>query len=296
MIRLVRALPLNAGLRLGIALGTLFRLVAKSRYKRALSNLELAYGNELTAKEREKIAKECFNSFGMALIESIKFGAISQEELESRIVVQGYEGLQEILSHGKGVILAGGHLGNFEVAGRWFTARGHSLLALARDNRDPATTEMMKNLRKDMGITAISIRSALRPIYQQLKANQCVGIICDQNAADVFVPFFGQPTGTADGPARISLKTGAPLLCFSCTRTGLGTYLARSWDIIWPESTGDADADVRRMMTQVNTSYERMIRATPEQWLWFHDRWKSARQAGMLDGSEPASQVEATQS
>jgi KDO2-lipid IV(A) lauroyltransferase len=32
----------------------------------------------------------------------------------------------------------------------------------------------------------------------------------------------------------------------------------------------------------VNAVLESVIREYPEQWLWMHDRWKSARQRGLL--------------
>jgi KDO2-lipid IV(A) lauroyltransferase len=35
-------------------------------------------------------------------------------------------------------------------------------------------------------------------------------------------------------------------------------------------------------MTQLNLAIESGIRDHPEQYLWMHDRWKSARRAGLL--------------
>jgi len=35
-------------------------------------------------------------------------------------------------------------------------------------------------------------------------------------------------------------------------------------------------------MTAVNAVLEAIIRQYPTQWLWMHDRWKSARIGGML--------------
>jgi len=37
--------------------------------------------------------------------------------------------------------------------------------------------------------------------------------------------------------------------------------------------TADAHADVLALMTAVNATIERWIRARPEQWLWVHRRW-----------------------
>ena len=37
--------------------------------------------------------------------------------------------------------------------------------------------------------------------------------------------------------------------------------------------TGDHDADVAAILAQVNATYERWIRESPEQWMWVHRRW-----------------------
>jgi KDO2-lipid IV(A) lauroyltransferase len=35
-------------------------------------------------------------------------------------------------------------------------------------------------------------------------------------------------------------------------------------------------------MTRVNQKIEEAVRAHPEQWLWMHDRWRWAREKGIL--------------
>ena len=106
--------------------------------------------------------------------------------------------------------------------------------------------------------------------------DRCVAIVCDQNANDVTAPFFGYPTGTAGGPARIALKTGAPILFYASVREGNGRYRIFSPGHYDAVPTGDMKADLERVMTEVNRNIEEMIRAYPEQWLWFHDRWRSS--------------------
>lgn len=276
LISVVRLLPFPAALALGRGLGTLTRLVSRKRHRVALRNLHIAYGDTVSEAERERIAKECFRQFGMFVVENIKFAYAPQEEVERRIHTVTDQALQEALKGNRGCLLLTGHLGNFEIAARWITARGHELIALAREARDPGTTDLMTRLRQRSGIQVVSLGQSLRPVLAGLKRNACVAIICDQNAADVFVPFFGRPTGTVDGPARIALKMGTPMLFFCCVRDGKGGYRIETHGLYRAEPTGDAQADIVRVMTEVNRRLEAMIRAHPEQWLWFHDRWKSS--------------------
>jgi len=274
---LVQLLPLPAGLAVGRRLGDLMRLLSRKRRHVAMKNLCLAFGDSLTQAQRQKIVRESFQSFGMFPVEVMKFGRMEQEEADRRVDISSlYPDILELQRHGKGILLITGHIGNFEIGARCLTSRGHEVIALARESRDRGTTEMMTRARARLGIRVVTLRQSLRPVLAGLKRNAIVAIICDQNAADVFVPFFGHLTGTADGPARLALKTGAPLLFFCTVRRGSGRYAALSYGHLWAEPTGDTPADVQRITAELNRRLEQMIRDYPGQWLWFHDRWKSS--------------------
>jgi KDO2-lipid IV(A) lauroyltransferase len=278
VILIVRALPFNASLAFGRGLGNIVRVLSKKRYGVALQNLKLAYGENLTEPERHRIARESFQSFGMFMVESIKFGYMSKDEVNRRVAIcpECYEYFENITEDSKGCLFITGHLGNFEILGRWYTDLGRELIALSREARDRGTTNIMAEIRERMGIRVVNINKSLRPVVEALKRNASVAIVCDQNAADVFVPFFGHPTGTVDGPAKIALRTGAPMLFFMGVRDAGGKYHVECNGYVRAESTGNAHADIERTMTEVNRNLEEMIRRHPGQWLWFHDRWKSS--------------------
>lgn len=278
LILLVRPLPLPAALAVGRAMGSLMRLIAKKRYQVALKNLRIAYGDSLSEAERERIARESFRHFGMFSVELIKFAYLPREEVDRRMDVDepGFEEFEALMREGKGCLFILAHLGNFEIMARWVTARGYELIALAREARDQGTTEMMSKMRERSGIQVITLGKSLKPVVAGLRRNACIAIVCDQNASDVYVPFFGHQTGTVDGPARIALRMGAPMVFPYCVRDGHGRYQIIGNGVYRAEPTGDETADIERVMTEVNRRLESSIRAYPEQWLWFHDRWRSS--------------------
>ncbi len=276
LILVVRALPMPAALALGRALGRLMRVVSRKRYHVALRNLEVAYGEALSPEERERIARASFVSFGMFAVEGVKFAYMSPAEAARRIQVEGWDHAEAAFAEGRGVLALSGHIGNFEIAARWVTLQGHELIALAREARDRGTTRLMRSMRERMGIRVVTLKESLRPVLAGLRRNACIVIICDQNATDVVVPFFGRPTGTVDGPARIALGTGAPIVLFCCVRDGRGGYRLLVQPAFHPVQTGDKEADILRTTAEINRRLEEMVRAFPEQWLWFHDRWRSS--------------------
>jgi KDO2-lipid IV(A) lauroyltransferase len=157
---------------------------------------------------------------------------------------------------------------------------GYKLAVVARDTDDRGLNRMVNELRERWGTEVIARGDAVRPILTRLKRNEFVGILPDQNSTEIFIPFFGKPAGTVLGPGVISERTGAPVICCWCPRVGVGRYKF----LIEPPLVSQPGYETRGegMMRAINASLEGVVRRYPDQWLWFHDRWKSARRRGLL--------------
>lgn len=271
----LRALPLPLARTFGTGLAWVaFR--ALGRYRRvARKNLALIYPEKPEA-EREQMARAVFRHFGRMAGEFIKLPRLTQAEVERMVTVEGEEHMKQALAMGKGVLLVTGHFGNWEVMARWIAMHNYPINVVARDARDPAATKLLTDTREGNGAQVLYRGNSARAVLQCLKKNEIVGLLPDQNAADVFVPFLGQRTGTVDGPGIIHLKTGAPLLFGWCVRLPDNRFQItfEPPEVIKP--TGDKSADVDRVMTLINARLEAQIRRNPTQWLWLHDRWKAS--------------------
>ena len=271
----IRALPLPIARTFGVGLAWIaFRILG--RYRRvARKNLALVYPEKSIA-EREQMARAVFRHFGRMAGEFIKMPRLGKAEVERMAVVIGEENLQQALAMGKGVLLITGHFGNWEFMARWLSSHGYPINVVARDARDPAATKLLTDTRESNGAQVLYRGNSARALLQCLKKNEIVALLPDQNAADVFVPFLGQRTGTVDGPAIIHLKMGAPLLFSFCTRLPDNRFQITFEPPEVVLSTGQKIADVERTMTLVNARLETQIRRNPTQWLWLHDRWKAS--------------------
>ncbi|MCW5942597.1 MAG: lysophospholipid acyltransferase family protein [Fimbriimonadaceae bacterium] len=271
----------NRAERWGERLGRLgFRLSRKYR-ERTLSNLELAFPDK-TADERRTIAVRMFEHFGRGAIEFFRVSRRTTEDVMASVVeVEGLEYVDQARAEGKGALLIGGHFGDWELAAHYVAARGYPLTVVARDANQPEITEAMAELRRASGVELLARGGAARDILRKLKANELVGILPDQNDDEVFVPFFGKPVGTVMGPGVLHVRTGAPVIPLYMVRLGSGRYRL----IFEPPLAPDADAPnpAEGIMRAINRSLEAVVRAHPEQYLWLHDRWKSARKRGFLE-------------
>ncbi|MBM3493308.1 MAG: lipid A biosynthesis acyltransferase [Armatimonadetes bacterium] len=278
VLGLMPVLPMSVVQFLGRRLGDLMRIASKRRRAITDRNLRIAFGDGIAAGERDRIARASFREFGVFALECMKFATMSDESIETLVDVEPETArrARELLDAGRGVIFVSAHFGNFELAARWLAMHGHEVLVVVRAARDARTTELMNRLRARNGMTTIRRDLAGRPMLAALRKGGCVAILADQNADDVFVPFFGQPTGTVDGPAKLALHTGSPILVGMCERCDHGRYRLRVEGIVEPDPKGERVAEIARISALLNGYIEAAIRRRPEQWLWCHNRWRSS--------------------
>ena len=120
--------------------------------------------------------------------------------------------------------------------------------------------------------------SSARKMLKALRNNEILGMLIDQDTSvqSVFVDFFGHPASTPLGLASIALKVGSPVVLSVDKRLPDGKHkFVISDEIVPPESTGDFDTDVKNFTAKLTKYLENFIRENPEQWVWFHERWKT---------------------
>ena len=111
-------------------------------------------------------------------------------------------------------------------------------------------------------------------LYEVLDANEILGLVSDQDAKrkGVFVDFFNKPASTHKGTALFHLNTDASLIYGICVQKNIGQYQVEFIPIN-PDKKSVED------ITQLYTSViEQSIKKYPEQYFWFHNRWKTKQQ------------------
>lgn len=285
ILLVLRPLPFSTAQVFGKTLGNLvYRILGRYR-KVCLKNLTLIY-HDKSESEIRTMAKAVFAHFGQVAAEFLKLPETSRDAVDALTTVEGEENLKAALASGKGVLLITGHFGNWEWMARWLTTHGYELNVVARDARDPEATKLMAETRTGSGAKVLFRGSSVRGLLQALKRNEIAALLPDQNAADVFVPFFGLPTGTVDGPAVLHLKTQSPLLFSWCRREGNRFHITFEPPVVI-SPTSNKPEDIEKVMALVNARLEAQIRLYPTQWLWLHNRWKAS--PGVFpDGEENA--------
>lgn len=278
LIGMPRATQLRRGEQFGMLGYHVCRIAGLKPYRVARRNLAMVYGDTLSEAERDNLLRRVFQHWGKFAIDFLYIPNLPKEKRVAMVeAVHGWEEhVAEWFAAGKGGVVLSGHFGNSELMAGWFAAQGANLLVVARDPNDTELSEYIRDLRQKMGFRVVNKGGSVKTLLSHLRGNGWLGVMPDQNSGDLFVPFFGILCGTVAGPAVMALKMNTPIIAASCRLKENGFYDITVYPPIEVESTGDADADHKRIMTQVNRVLEQMITDAPEQWLWLHDRWKSA--------------------
>ena len=263
---------------LGSSLGDLLYFVLKKRRHIALKNLQIAFGDEMSADERAKICRRSFQQIGKTAIEFLRFPKLTFDNVWEEVTVDGKEHLIQALNQGKGAIVFLPHFGNWELLAMVYGALiPNRAKAIAFPLKNRYLNALVSQYREQLSLKLITRRQAVRETLRALKENYAVGFFADQNAGreGVFVDFFGKQASAVRGPATLALKTGAPLLLSMAIRQPGDRHHVLIMPEVDLEISGDLEQDVQINTAHILKILETYIRQYPDQWLWTHNRWKT---------------------
>jgi KDO2-lipid IV(A) lauroyltransferase len=225
----------------------------------------------------KRIAHAAYEHLGRTSIEAALLARLGRDAvLDLFEGVDEWRLVEEGLSHGRGLILVTGHLGNWELGGAYIAARGIPVDAIARRMSNPLFDRYLTETRSRIGMVVVHDADAVRRTPRSLRENRAVAFLSDQGVmglASTFVPFFGRPAKTPRGPAVFALRLGVPVVFGTAVRQPSGKYRL-VFESIPVEDTGDRDRDVDAIVARYTATLERWVRRYPEQYFWHHRRWR----------------------
>ena len=276
IIRLIQRQPLERVRKWGSSLADLIYLLARSRRRTALTNLDLAYESLLSPAEKQRITKESFENLILTSLEFIYSPSLS-ETFTDYIDPVDVENYWKAHQRGKGVLVIVPHMGNWELIGRFFKWKGLIGHVVTRKQRPEWVARFINELRKENGVYEIDKRNALRPVISALKRGETVNLLIDQHARKdaVETTFFGKPAMTVGSAALIALRTGCTVVVAASYRLpnlGIGVEVS---EIIETIQTGNREQDILTNTQRYVDVIERYVRQYPGCWMWMHRRWRT---------------------
>lgn len=258
--------------------GLFYHIGTKNRLI-TLHNLTRSFPEKDT-KEILEIAKGVYRHFAIVAAEFFDMPYINKNNIHEWMDVEGLENFQAGDAQGKGLLSIVAHFGNWEL----MTIAGAIYLKpfyiVYRPLDNPVIDNMAEYVRTMQGNALIPKGGSGKKIMELLKENHMIGILSDQNVSareGVFVDFFGRPACTGVGLAVMAMRSGAPILPAFMARQKSGKYKFILKPTIEAVCTGDYEADLVVNTQRFTKMVEEVVREYPEQWFWFHQRWKTKK-------------------
>jgi Kdo2-lipid IVA lauroyltransferase/acyltransferase len=260
-----RVLPRRGLQALGRALGGLAHLLARGERRRARANVVRAMPEANT----EEVVRACFRSMGSMLADSVAglFGPLELLPMGAasrRVIAEARE-------EGRGVVLPSAHLGPWERVAATLVDGGVPLVTLVRESYDPRFDALLASVRRRGRVRTIPRGNphAAIQIVRALRAGDVLGAPMDlrSRVPSVVVPFLGTAAKTAIGPARIALRTRAPVVVATLERVSGRLEVTAS-------RVATEGLDELELTARINDELSRRILTAPELWPWMHDRWE----------------------
>lgn len=251
---------------------TSFRVLWKYR-DRMERNLALTLGDVFdTPKKRRELIWQAWKNFAQGVLDTSICLHLTNEQVISRMSIEGEENLRRALAKRRGVIALSAHLGSFTLIGTRLAASGYAFSVVVKQPRDARFTRMTDAYRARIGMKTISAkprRHAVRGILKALRDNEVVLVIADEfKSGGIPVNFLGQIAPAPRGPATLAQRTGAPTLPMHMTRRPDGGLLLSIGPEIELIQSEDVEKSVAANTALFARHLEAMVRRFPDQWNW----------------------------
>ena len=258
-------------------LGSLIYWMLPSKRAVATRHLDYAFGATLDRDQARQIIIETFQNLFRNFFECVRMGGMNQNKFLEEVEVHGWEHIEAARRTGRGGILIGGHIGNWELAACYMALRGIPIHVVARRIYLAPLDRKLTEIREKVGVKTMYRHGSMRPMLTCLKNNKFLGILPDQDVKRVkgiFVDFFGHPAYTPVGPALLAMGGGSPILITRHVRKG-NRHMIVIDPPIYANREAPRNEEVRRLVTLYTQKLEQFIREYPSQWVWTHRRWRT---------------------
>jgi KDO2-lipid IV(A) lauroyltransferase len=195
---------------------------------------------------------------------------------QGRIVTDDEPLFLQLLHDGKPALCFTAHLGNWELPAVMATAHGMPSAVVYRMPNNKAVADEIARVRAPLMGRLIRTRAeAPLEMAAALKRGEHLGMLVDQHfSRGVDVMFFGRRCKANPSVARLARQFECPVVGVRVIRLPKGRFrVAGTGPLALPRDPGGR-IDVIAATQMITDCVESWVREHPDQWLWFHRRWR----------------------
>ena len=243
------------------------------------ANLRAAFPNQ-DENWIDQTLRGAWENLGRVAGEYVHLGKLWDFDTErpnaGRIVTDDSWLFDELLHDNKPALCFAAHLGNWELPAVMAAAHGLPSAVLYRMPNNKAVARELTRIRAPlMGHLIRSRSQAPLEMAAALERGEHLGMLVDQHfSRGVDVTFFGRRCKANPSIARLARQFDCPVVGVRVIRLPDHRFrISAEGPFELPRDT-TGRIDVQRSTQMMTSVIERWISEHPDQWLWFHRRWR----------------------
>jgi KDO2-lipid IV(A) lauroyltransferase len=266
---------------MGSAAGFVASLILRRRRAVALKNIDLAFGDNLSDREKKRLFRKSMQNFGCWFLDVLRYERMSLEQIKQQVVFkpEGIENWKKARTKGRGVILVGQHFGSWELMALTMgTFFDEPMVVIGKELHNDLLDRWVVDFRGMTGNEVVYSHEAGMKMLRALRQGRTVFVLADQAANPrkdgIFVPVLGQECAMTRSTATMSIRTGAEILIISIRPLAERRIEIDLVPLEDYEPSGDMEKDVYELTSRCFRILDEDIRRNPDCYFWIHKRWK----------------------
>ena len=239
------------------------------------NNLKVILGEQASPAHLQYQLRWTFRCFGKYLLEFAGRRRFDARFIDRCVTFKGVEHVEAARAAGRGAVLVGAHMANWELGGAAMSYRGAPVLAIVQPHPNPRVHRFFVSQRERHNYRVLPVGHAARPILRHLTANGLVAMLGDRPYGEegLEIDFFGHAALLPTGPARLALITGAELIPWFVLRRFDDSFMIAFEPPIPRPAAGSRRERALTMTQAFARVLETYVRENPSQWLNFYPVW-----------------------
>jgi lauroyl/myristoyl acyltransferase len=240
----------------------------------ALSNLEAAFGAELTVRRRKQLVRESYQHFARAMADLFWSPRLTAENLEAIFDLEDLEQLKRDRGTDRATIFACLHYAGFEWIALALGRSGFDCTVVTQGFKNPLLNGPFNRMREVSGHQTIRRHGAILRLYKALRNERSVTLAVDLTVSaklpSVPITCFGMQTCVTFAHAWLHKRTGAPIIPAHCEPLPGGRYRL----VLHPALEIAPGATHQQIAQACWDRFEPIVRGNPAPWLWMYKHWR----------------------
>jgi len=254
--------------------GALLSFLDRQRFEVAVDNLRVAFGDQFSADERRKIARESFQYFARTMVDLLWSPRLTLQNFSRYIEWENLEETARGTGPERSIMIACYHYSNFEwlsLACGFLDLKG---TIISQEFKNPSLDPIFKKLREQSGHELVPRDRGIMRLYKVLRRKGRTALLVDltvpPSQGAVAINCFGLKTSITSAHAWLHERTGVPIVPAHCEPLANGRYRL----VFHQKIANTAEMTHQEIAQACWNSFEPYVRKNPAPWLWMYKYWR----------------------